>query len=235
MGGGQGRAAASGVSLGSRRGSHIRCDVEIGESLEITDAFAGALQGASAQVSSGLGSLTGHGERASTSGHFRQRPSPWAAVPRLDSCPACSEHRACGGPSRKQEGCPPCDHRPEIPRCPHGCLPVNYDGTSGKRQRHCSGQGPRRSEHLLFAGEPSVCPLGTEGVGCREGGSQAFPITSPPGGPLPPVPPSLRTTGGLRLPPLPVMGCGLPGSCTSSARLQGAPPSTATQTARRAE
>lgn len=41
----------------------------------------------------------------------------------------------------------------------------------GKRQKPCSGQGPRRSEHLLFAGESSVCPPagfsppGTEGAG----------------------------------------------------------------------
>ena len=64
MGGGQGRAAVSGVSLGRRRGSHICCDGEIGESLETTDAFAGASHGASAQVSSGLGRLTAQGERA---------------------------------------------------------------------------------------------------------------------------------------------------------------------------
>ena len=33
----------------------------------------------------------------------------------------------------------------------------------------------------MFAGEPSVCPLGTEGAGCREGGLRPSPSPALPG------------------------------------------------------
>lgn len=76
----------------------------------------------------------------------------------------------------------------------------------------------------LCAHQPASAHRGQRerGAGFRAGGaSQALPITSPPGGPVPPVPPSLGATGSLRPPPLPVTGCVLPG--TSSARLQRTP------------
>lgn len=99
----------------------------------------------------------------------------------------------------------------------------------------CSGQGPKMGRHLSFAGEPSVYPRGTEGSGCRAGGPQAFPITSPPRGPLPQF---LHLPGEHGQPQ--ALLCrlrdkGLPGSCASSARLQRAPLLGPHRPARRAE